>query len=265
MADGKMKLVSSISYMQRLASGLKKEGARIGFVPTMGALHKGHLSLIREGRKKADILIVSIFVNPAQFGPNEDYKKYPRPFNRDKKLAEKLGVDILFCPKPGKMYPNGYSTYTVEEKLSRVMCGRSRPGHFKGVTTVVLKLFNIVQSDIAFFGQKDYQQALIIKRMVTDLNLPVKINILPIVRDQNGLALSSRNKYLSKKEYQKALLLYKMLKERKIIRDKAIRMDYFVIADKETLKPVKKIKKGKTLIAVAAWVGKTRLIDNVLV
>lgn len=246
-----MKLVSSISNLQKFILEAKRKGKKITFVPTMGALHKGHLSLIRAARKKGDILVVSIFVNPAQFGPKEDYKRYPRPFSRDKRLAERCGVDILFRPKVKEMYPQGYSTYVTEERLSKLMCGKSRPDHFRGVTTVVLKLFNIVQPDIALFGQKDYQQALIIKRMVKDLNLPVKIEILPIVREKEGLPISSRNQYLSEEE-------------KKRIRD-IIKIDYLVVVDKDTLQPIKRIKKGKTLIAVAARVGKTRLIDNVLI
>lgn len=245
-----MKLISSPARIQKLISEAKRKGKKITFVPTMGALHEGHLSLIRAARKKGDMLVVSIFVNPAQFGPQEDYKRYPRPFSRDKKMAEECGVDILFRPKVKEMYPEGYSTYVAEERLSKVMCGKSRPGHFRGVTTVVLKLFNIVQPDIAFFGQKDYQQALIIKRMVKDLNLPIKIEVLPIVREKDGLAISSRNRYLSKQE-------------RENIKDK-IKLVYFVVVDKDTLEPIKQIKKGKTLIALAARVGKTRLIDNIL-
>lgn len=260
-----MKLISNISSLQKFIIAEKRKGKIITFVPTMGALHQGHLSLIKKARKEGDILVVSIFVNPTQFGPKEDYEKYPRPFYRDKKLAEKNGVDILFCPKAGEMYPESYSSYVIEESLSKVMCGRRRPGHFRGVTTVVLKLFNIVQPDIAFFGQKDYQQALIVKRMVKDLNLPIKIKVLPIIREKDGLALSSRNQYLSKGQRKEALSLYKMLKKGERIKDKDVKIEYFVIVDKDTLSPLGKIKKGKTLIAVAAKIGKTRLIDNVLI
>ena len=259
-----MKLTSSISSLQKLIRAEKREGKTVTFVPTMGALHQGHLSLIRKARREGDILVVSIFVNPTQFGPREDYKKYPRPFNRDKKLAEKNGVDILFCPKAGQMYPEAYSTYVIEKRLSKPMCGKRRPDHFCGVTTVVLKLFNIVQPDIAFFGQKDYQQALIVERMVKDLNLPVKTKVLPIIREKDGLALSSRNRYLTKQQRKEALLLYKMLKKGKRIKDKDVKIEYFVIVDKDTLSPLGKTKKGKTLIAVAAKVGKIRLIDNIL-
>ena len=260
-----MKSISSITNLQRLISEAKRKGKKITFVPTMGALHDGHLSLIRAARERGDILVISIFVNPTQFGPREDYKRYPRPFSRDKKLAAECGVDILFHPKNKEMYPEGYSTYVTEEKLSKVMCGKFRPGHFRGVTTVVLKLFNIVQPDIAFFGQKDYQQALIIKRMVKDLNLPIKIEILPIVRDKDGVAISSRNQYLSNEERKKAALLHQMVKKRKRMRDKSIKIEYFVMVDKDTLKPLHQMKKCKTLIAIAARVGKTRLIDNITI
>ena len=241
----------------------------------MGALHQGHISLIKAARKAGDILVISIFVNPTQFGPKEDYKKYPRPFNKDKKLAEQYGVDIIFYPPPNEMYPKDYSTYVSEEKLSKVMCGKARPGHFGGVTTIVLKLFNIVQPDIVFFGQKDFQQATVIRKIVRDLNLPVKIKILPIIRTKDGLALSSRNKYLSHKERKEALNLYKSLqiaaktkslaKGRAYIKQyKQIKLDYFVAVNKDTLAPVKKNKKG-TLMAIAARIGKTRLIDNIVV
>lgn len=254
-----MIVLRSIPRLQKLIQKEKRSGKRISFVPTMGALHSGHLSLITAARRKSDIVAVSIFVNPTQFGPREDYKKYPRPFNRDKKLLEKCGADILFYPDADQMYPEGYSTYVNEERLSKTMCGISRPGHFRGVTTVVLKLFNIVQPDIAFFGQKDYQQALIIKKMVKDLDLPIKIKLMPIIREKDGLAMSSRNQYLSPEERKKAALLYQMLLKRKKI--KGIKLDYFVRVDKDTLRLAKK----GTLLAIAGWVGKTRLIDNILV
>lgn len=257
-----MTLINSIPKLQKLILKEKSKGKKITFIPTMGALHEGHLSLIRAARKKGDVVVVSIFVNPIQFGPREDYKTYPRPISRDKKLLEKCGIDILFQPDAKDMYPDGYSTYVSEERLSNKMCGISRPGHFKGVCTVVLKLFNIVQPDTAFFGQKDYQQALIIKRMVRDLNLPIKIEIMPTVREKDGLAMSSRNQYLSPEERKKAVLLYQSLLRKKPL--KGFELDYFVKVDKNTLKPVKKIRKD-TLLAIAGWVGKTRLIDNIIV
>lgn len=259
-----MILIKSISKLQNIIQKEKekRKDKQISFVPTMGALHPGHLSLVRAAARKGDIVIVSIFVNPPQFGPREDYKKYPRFFSRDKKLLEKCGVDILFYPEASSMYPSGYSTYVNEERLSNAMCGIKRPGHFRGVTTVVLKLFNIVQPDIAFFGQKDYQQALIIKKMVKDLNIPVKIEVLPTVREADGLAMSSRNQYLSPAERKRAVLPYQSLLKRKPL--KGFKLEYFVAVDKNTLEPVKKIKKG-TLLAIAGWVGKTRLIDNIIV
>lgn len=253
-----MILVKSIPKLKNLLNS----GKKITFVPTMGALHSGHLSLVRAARKKGDIVVVSIFVNPTQFGPKEDYKKYPRSLSRDKKLLEKCGVDILFYPSVKEMYPEGYSTYVNEERLSKTMCGLRRPGHFRGVTTVVLKLFNIIKPDIAFFGQKDYQQALIIKKMVKDLNLPVKIKVMPTAREPDGLAMSSRNQYLSPAERKKAVLIYQSLLNKRPLR--GFKLDYYVAVDKNTLEPVKKIKKG-TLLAVAGWVGKARLIDNIIV
>ncbi len=270
-----MKVIKSPDVCRKLIFNLKKKGKRISFVPTMGALHEGHLSLIRAARKAGDVLVVSIFVNPAQFGPKEDYRQYPRPFLKDKKLVKQHGVDIIFCPTPARMYPEGHSTYVIEEKLSKCMCGRTRPGHFRGVTTIVLKLFNIVQPDVVFFGQKDAQQAVIIKRMVRDLNLPLHIKILPIVRESDGLALSSRNQYLSVKERSQALCLRQALrlvrqtrnlnKGRNLIKkNKSVKVEYLVAVDRKTLQPVKKIGRG-TLLAVAARVGKTRLIDNLIV
>lgn len=260
-----MILISNVNKLQKLIRGLKKKGKTVSFVPTMGALHKGHISLVKAARKKADIVVVSIFVNPAQFGPKEDLKKYPRPFGNDKKLLKENNVDILFYPDVDAMYPEGYSTYVNEEQLSKTMCGVFRPGHFRGVATVVLKLFNIVQPDLALFGQKDYQQALIIKKMVKDLNLPVEVKLMPIAREPDGLAVSSRNRYLSEKERGNALIIYKTLKKKKIVKKlKGVKLDYFAAVDRNTLAPVKKIKKG-TLLAIAGWVGKTRLIDNIVV
>lgn len=252
-----MILIRSIPRLRKVIQKYSRK--KISLVPTMGALHAGHLSLIRAARKKSDIVVVSIFVNPIQFGPKEDFKKYPRPFNRDKKLIERCGVDILFHPGAKEMYPEGYSTYVNEERLSNTMCGLSRPEHFKGVCTVVLKLFNIVRPDIAFFGQKDYQQALIIKKMVSDLNLNIKIQIMPTVREPDGLAMSSRNKYLSLLERKRAVLLYQSLLKRRPL--KGFNLDYFAAVDKKTLKPAKK----PTLFAIAGWVGKTRLIDNIII
>lgn len=257
--------VNKIIKIKNTISKLRKQGKRIAFVPTMGALHAGHISLIRAAKKAGGAVVVSIFVNPLQFGPKEDYKKYPRIIKEDKEILSKEKVDILFIPSALEMYPEGYSTYVTEKNLSKVMCGASRPGHFAGVATVVLKLFNIVKPDIVFFGQKDYQQAAIIKKIIRDLNLDINLVIVPTVREKDGLAMSSRNRYLSNAERTRALGLYKALKTKKLAKKiNGIRLDYFVAVDKETLEPVKKIKKG-TLLAIAGRVGKTRLIDNVIV
>ncbi len=248
----------------------------------MGYLHKGHLSLIKIARKKADILVVSIFVNPTQFGPGEDFSRYPRNMERDLGLLEKEDVDMVFYPAIKEMYSEGFETFVEVKELSRVMCGKSRPDHFRGVTTVVLKLFNIVEPDFAVFGKKDFQQAVIIKRMVKDLNLPIRIFTGPIIREPDGLAMSSRNTYLNQTERKNATVLFKSLKwaknaynngvidskkiiqkMKKMIKNSGGQIDYVVAVDKNSLKPVRTLKKG-TLIAVAVYFGKTRLIDNIL-
>lgn len=254
-------------------------------MPTMGYLHEGHLSLIRKARKQCDFLIISIYVNPIQFRPGEDYNKYPRDLKRDKKLARDGKVDVIFAPTDNIMYPDNFQTKVNNEgSLSGKLCGIKRPGHFKGVCTVVTKLFNIVKADVAYFGQKDYQQASIIKQMVKDLNMDTKIKILPTVREDDGLAVSSRNKYLNSNEREKAAVLYQsLIKAKKLIKDgkkdtkhikqiirrtirkaKGIRTDYCEIVDPVTLKNVKDINK-KVLIALCIWIGKTRLIDNILI
>ena len=271
--------------MQKLADKLRDEGKSIGFVPTMGALHEGHLSLIQRARRENDILVMSIFVNPTQFGPGEDYRRYPRPFEKDRRLAQREGVDIIFYPSVSQMYGEEYSTYVEVEGLSKLLCGMSRPGHFRGVASVVCKLFNIVKPHVAYFGQKDYQQLRIIKRMVEDLNMEVEIRECPIVREPDGLAMSSRNSYLSFQERGKALSLYRALKRGKhlikagnsaqdviseikklIQRGPHTKIDYIKIVDPQNLEEVNKIRPGrKVLVALAVWIGKTRLIDNMLV
>ena len=210
-----MKIIRGIIPMQKLCGRLKAEGRKIGFVPTMGALHEGHLALIRKARKENDTLVVSIFVNPAQFGPKEDFKRYPRSLTRDSLLCKKCGVDIIFSPAVSSIYPKGYRTYVRVEGLSEVLCGAFRKGHFRGVATVVAKLFNIVQPDRAYFGQKDAQQCVIIKKMCRDLNMPLDIKVLPTVRGPGGLALSSRNAYLSPEERKDALVLFQALSKAK--------------------------------------------------
>ena len=276
-----MKIVSDIREMQQLAGHYRQQGKTIGFVPTMGYLHEGHLSLMRRARAQCDILVVSIFVNPTQFGPNEDFERYPRDFDRDERLCREVGVDVVFYPTADAMYPQPYLTYVHVEKLSETMCGASRPGHFRGVTTVVTKLFNIVQPHIAVFGQKDYQQSLIIRQMVRDLNFDVEIDVAPIVREADGLAMSSRNKYLSPEERQQALVLYRSLtRAEELIREgernvdtllqamKTViseapdaRIDYIAIVDAETLEPLSTVRHN-TVIALAVYIGTTRLIDN---
>lgn len=278
-----MKIIRTLKKMRSFSQHQKKLGKTIGLVPTMGYLHSGHISLIERAKKDCDTVVVSIYVNPTQFGPEEDYKRYPRDLRRDKKLAKAAGADVLFTPSNKEIYPDGYSTYVRVEKLSEKLCGVSRPTHFRGVTTVVAKLFNIIKPDKSYFGWKDAQQLIIIKKMVEDLNLNVKVVGLPTLREKDGLAISSRNKYLSKEEREIAPILYqalqkakkivssgernveKVLRElKKIIEEKKIKIDYLKAVNLTDLEDVKKIKKN-TLIAVAAWVGQTRLIDNMLI
>lgn len=279
-----MRIIRSINKMSGLSRKLSIKGNEIGFVPTMGALHEGHLSLIRRARKENDIVVVSIFVNPIQFGPREDYRQYPRNLKRDAQLCKESGGDIIFYPDAQEMYPGAYKTYVTVQGLSDSLCGEFRPGHFKGVATVVLKLFNIVNPDTAYFGQKDAQQAIIIKKMAEDLNLAVKIRVMPTVREKDGLAISSRNIYLNKGQRRDAVILYQALIfarnlirqgnanpsdiqkqiRRLINRKKSARTQYISIVNPMNLEPVNRIK-NKILIALAVWIGKTRLIDNIVV
>ncbi|MDP9160815.1 MAG: pantoate--beta-alanine ligase [Acidobacteriota bacterium] len=276
-----MKIVRSIEEMRAASRFSRCDGKSVGFVPTMGALHKGHLSLVRMARAQSDLTAVSIFVNPLQFGPQEDLDKYPRTFERDCELLQMEGVDILFAPSVEEMYPAGAVTYVVVEVTSDKLCGRSRPGHFRGVSTVVAKLFSIVEPDRAFFGQKDAAQVAIIRRMVRDLRLPTEIVVGAIVREQDGLAMSSRNSYLSTAERQSALVLHRSLTRvqerfehgerrsatlieegmKEFAMDPSVRLDYLDIVDPETLDPLQEISRP-ALVAVAAFLGKTRLIDN---
>jgi pantoate--beta-alanine ligase len=264
---------------------LSRSGKTIGLVPTMGALHAGHLSLVSRARKENDIVVVSIFVNPTQFGPNEDYLRYPRPFAADAAACKKAGVDYLFAPTVESMYPDGYLTFVQVERMSETLCGKFRPGHFRGVTTVVSKLFNIVQPGRAYFGQKDFQQLQIIARMVKDLNFPVKIVPCPIKREPSGLALSRRNRYLSSAEREQSLKISNSLKLARELAGRktgatardikkkmttliqqipGVRIDYIELLHPETLVPVKTVQ-GPVLAAIAVWVGKTRLIDNMVI
>ncbi len=269
--------------MRAASRAARRAGKRLGFVPTMGALHEGHLSLVRAARTSSDVVAASIFVNPTQFGPNEDLAKYPRSFERDRELLEREGVDLLFAPPVEEMYPAGAVTWVTVEELSAKLDGRSRPGHFRGVTTVVSKLFHIVEPDAAYFGQKDAAQVAIVRRMVRDLNFPVEIVVCPIVREPDGLAMSSRNAYLDAAERKQALVLHRSLMRvqqlaeageqnaarlaaagrEEFARDNSVRIDYFEIVNPETLDPVEDVSRG-ALVAVAAYVGSTRLIDNLL-
>lgn len=269
--------------MQAVSLAWRKIGQTIAFVPTMGYFHAGHLSLMRFGREIGGRLVVSLFVNPTQFGPSEDLDRYPRNLERDATLVREVGVDVLYTPTATDMYPKGYQTFITVEGLSQGLCGASRPGHFRGVATVVLKLFHQVLPHLAIFGEKDYQQLAVIKRMVTDLNVPVEVVGRPIVREADGLAMSSRNTYLNPKERQSALCLFQALtkaqnmaasgeNEASKILSQVIqtitstpdtRLDYAVLVDPESLQEVDNIQ-GSARLAVAAWVGGTRLIDNIL-
>lgn len=278
-----MKIHSTIEEMRAASRAARLAGLRLGLVPTMGALHDGHLSLVRTAKAQCDAVVVSLFVNPLQFGPAEDLSKYPRTWERDCELLRKEGVDFLFAPSAEEMYPGKAVTYVTVEGLSEKLCGNSRPGHFRGVTTVVSKLFHIVEPDLAFFGQKDAAQAAIIRRMVRDLNFPVEAMVCPIVREADGLAMSSRNVYLNPQQRQSALVLYRALQEiqshfeqgeresallieagnRVLSQEPGVRPDYLEIVDPDTLNAVAEIK-TTALVAVAAVVGTTRLIDNVV-
>jgi pantoate--beta-alanine ligase len=279
-----MEIVNEIEPLREKISLWKKQGLKIGFVPTMGYLHEGHLSLVRESKKRCQVTVVSIFVNPKQFGPSEDYNLYPRDLERDRRLLEQEGVNLLYYPSVEVMYPEGYRTYVEVELLQDKLCGQSRPGHFRGVCTVVLKLFNLVQPDEAYFGWKDAQQVIIIKKMVEDLNLPVKVVPLPLVRDLDGLALSSRNTYLNPEERKAALVLKKSLdlaeklilagerdtgrikeKMKELIQSEPLaRIDYVEIVDLKTLESLEQLDR-EALVALAVFIGRTRLIDNLRV
>jgi pantoate--beta-alanine ligase len=270
--------------MQDAAASWRRDGKLIGLVPTMGYFHEGHLSLMRRARAECDRVAVSLFVNPVQFGPKEDLATYPRDFDRDCRLAQEENADVLFVPSTGDMYPPGYATYVEVEGMSDILCGASRPGHFRGVATVVLKLFQLVRPDRAYFGMKDYQQTVVIQRMVADLNLNVRIVRCETVRESDGLAMSSRNVRLSSEERRSAPVLYRALcRGRKLITEgvtgsselrdcmlrvlatePSVELDYLELSDASTLEPASTIA-GPTVIAVAARVGRIRLIDNVLV
>ncbi len=275
-----MRTITTVKEMQAVSNELRKD-KKIGFVPTMGYLHEGHLALVKKARELGDIIVVSIFINPTQFGPNEDLAKYPRDFDRDANLLEQEKTDIIFFPDSKEMYPKAYSTYVQVRDLQNHLCGKSRAGHFVGVATVVMKLFNIVKPHFAVFGQKDYQQLKVIERMVNDLNMDIEIIGHPTVREQDGLAMSSRNTYLSPDERSRALLISASLTEaERLFRNgtqgcrfnstggrtcskikRRVDIEYVSIADPDTLEDVKQIQ-DKALVAIACHVGKTRLIDN---
>ncbi|HEY6229912.1 MAG TPA: pantoate--beta-alanine ligase [Pyrinomonadaceae bacterium] len=280
-----MEIISRRQRMSSVARKLRREQDRtIGLVPTMGALHEGHLSLVREARRMCDKVVVSVFVNPTQFGPSEDFEHYPRDLTKDTALLTDYNVDYIFAPSPEEIYPKDFSTYVNVGGLSKLLEGESRPGHFRGVATIVAILLNTVRPDFAFFGQKDAQQAVIIKRMVRDLAFDTEIIVLPTVREDSGLAISSRNLYLDAEEQQSAAVIHRALKQAKetfkkgerhagklvdVVRstvetEPRVRLDYVSVVDAETLEKVDKLDERPILIAVAAYVGKTRLIDNTI-
>lgn len=278
-----MKICTTIAEARNFCRQLRAERKGLGLAPTMGALHAGHLSLVRAAKALCEVVVVSIFVNPTQFGPKEDFARYPRPFESDCAALEEEGVDMIFAPTADEMYAKGEATWVTVDGLGEKLDGRSRPGHFRGVATVVAKLFHVIEPEVAFFGQKDAAQLAVIRRMVRDLNFPVEIVSCPIVREPDGLAMSSRNVYLSPEERRRALVLHRSLQEVErafhrgeqdatalaqsgrivLAQEPDVRLDYFEVVDPETLDPVEAIA-GKTLVAVAAYVGSTRLIDNVV-
>ena len=279
-----MEIFETVAGMRRFIKECRNQEKRIALVPTMGALHEGHLTLMRQAKQFADIVIASIFVNPAQFGPNEDYNQYPRDLASDSEKAADSQVDAIFHPQPEEMYPAGYATYVNVEGITDKLCGASRPGHFRGVATVVSKLFNIVQPDEAFFGQKDAQQVLVIRRMAEDLNIPVRIRMVPIVREPDGLALSSRNRYLSADERQAALVLSRAIRqaetlvkdgcrdmekvsdavEKSIASEPLAVIEYVSVLHYPSLSTVVTVLEDKVLLAIAVKIGTTRLIDNTI-
>lgn len=278
-----MQIITDIKEMKSLSDYMRLRGGLIGFVPTMGALHEGHVSLIRQARVDNGCVVISIFVNPIQFDRKDDLLAYPRDLEKDHEIALKNGADIIFEPEVSAIYPNGYCTYVIHDRLTDVLCGAYRPGHFKGVATIVAKLFNIVRPQKAYFGQKDFQQTVVIKKMVNDLNMDVEIIVMPTVRDPDGLALSSRNSRLSDDERQDALCLYEAINKARslfasgiiepdrLISDitdiinsrRNVSIEYVSIVDPDTLEDVSIIN-GRALLSLAVWIGNTRLIDNCL-
>jgi pantoate--beta-alanine ligase len=283
MSHSKPRVIASVPELRDAISSLRRQGQRIGFVPTMGALHEGHLSLVRASNAECDATAVSIYVNPSQFGPNEDFSKYPRTLDADLELLASCGTEIVFTPQNADMYPPGFASWVEVGAVAEPLEGQFRPGHFRGVATVVLKLFNLVQPDAAYFGQKDYQQTAVVRRMVADLSLPVEIRVCPIVREPDGLAMSSRNRYLSGAARQRALVLWKSLERagelvaggerdagkilaemrRIILTAEDARIDYAALVDSDTLQPLE-IVRNTALALLAVKIENTRLIDNCL-
>lgn len=279
-----MDVAETIESVRKSVEAARKRGGKVGLVPTMGALHAGHVSLIEAARNDCGFVVVSIFVNPTQFGPGEDLEDYPRPFEGDLEICRNAGVDVVFAPAPEQMYPTENLAWVTVEKLTEPLCGRGRPTHFRGVTTVCTKLFNIIGPDVAYFGQKDAQQAIVIRRMVADLNMPLEIVVCPTVREPSGLAVSSRNQYLSERQRKDATCLYKSLQRcRQMIEGGATdsrqviaqmretiekvpgaQIEYVSIVDAETLEDVERMD-GRVLAAVAVRIGPARLIDNIIV
>lgn len=279
-----MRIVRSTGQMAALAARLTRRGLRIGVVPTMGALHEGHAALIRAAARECDAVIVTVFVNPLQFGPSEDYQRYPRNLPRDVRLASRAGADIVFAPAIAQLYPKGFAARIEPGVVARRWEGRRRPGHFSGVATVVAKLFHLTQPSDAYFGQKDYQQTLVVRQMIGDLNLPIRLRVLPTVREPDGLAMSSRNRYLNPRQRRQALALPHALvaarsairagerrsavlaaaMRRNITTQPGVRVDYVAVVDAATLEPLRRVR-GRTALLAAVHVGRTRLIDNLLV
>jgi pantoate--beta-alanine ligase len=279
-----LQIIKSIRELDNQLQQARRKGMKVALVPTMGFLHEGHLSLVRAANMENDLVVVSIFVNPTQFGPGEDYDTYPRDLENDVIKLQETGIEYIFAPDVEELYPEGYSTFVEVEGITDKLCGHFRPGHFRGVTTIVSKLFNIIKPDRAYFGEKDYQQLIVIKKMVRDLNMPVQIKGLPIIREEDGLAMSSRNRYLNSEERKAATVLYKALQNAKkmvyngerdadqikkemlsfINKEPLVSIDYVSVVDPETLEDLDKIK-DSVLLALAVYIGDTRLIDNVLI
>ena len=278
-----MQVLTSIDEMQSLAGELRNQGKKIGLVPTMGYLHEGHMSLVDLMRDRAEVVILSIFVNPTQFGVGEDLEKYPRDLNRDLELCGNRQVDLVFAPENSQMYPSDYSTFVLEEDVGKGLCGQARPTHFRGVTTVCAKLFNLCLPDFVALGQKDAQQVVVLKKMITDLNFPIEVVVGPIVREPDGLAMSSRNEYLQPRQREGASCLFRSMQAAKLLveekgvtnvervksevmsvlsQNSLVRVNYVEVVDRETMQPEREVESGRSLVVVAAWLNEVRLIDN---